>query len=82
MRIALKIWEINSIRYKLSLAQFDKCVPENIEKMREFVLAVQNGPSAVVRIFDSGIAHDFEFPGDLHERCRSVVVKAEESGRR
>lgn len=72
MRMALKIWEINSSRYKLSLTQFDECVPENIEKMREFVLAVQNGPAAVVRIFDSAIAHDFEFPDNLHERCRRL----------
>ena len=57
-------------------------IPKNIEKMREFVFAVQNGPTAVVGIFDSCVAHDFEFPDDLHERCRSVVVKAEESGGR
>ena len=58
------------------MAQFYKCVPEDIEKMREFVLAVQNGPAA----FDSGIAHDFEFTDDLYERCRNAVIKAEESG--
>lgn len=62
-----------------SLTQFDKCISENIEKMREFVFTVQNSPAAVVRIFDSGIAHDFEFPDDLYERCRGIVIKAEES---
>ena len=46
--------------------------------MGQAVLAVQDGPAAVVRILETRIAERLELARNLHEGGRGVVLLAEE----